>query len=124
MTPEQASRATGSVSPHALEHLLDMSDRRVRQDAVAEVENERPAGERGKNRIDTAVERRASGSQRQRIEIALHRTAALDFIAREIKIDHPIKAHSIDFNVLDVAFQVASGAARKTDDLGARHRAP
>ena len=35
----------GSSSPpaHALEHLLDMGDRRVGQDAMAEIEDERPA---------------------------------------------------------------------------------
>ena len=37
-----------------------MSDRRVRQDAVAEIENKRPARERCENRIDTAVKRYAS----------------------------------------------------------------
>src|SRR5215218_1306127 len=77
---------THSVSPYALEHLLDVSDWRVRQNAVAEIENKRPAAERCKKRIDAAIERRAAGAQRQRIEIALHRPFALDRIARKIQI--------------------------------------
>ena len=48
----------------------------------------------------------------------------LDLIARKIKINHPIQTDGIDFDILDVAFQVAAGAAGKTDDLRARHRAP
>src|SRR3954447_925000 len=70
-----------SRTPHALEHLLDVSDWRVRQNAVAEIENKRPAAERCKNCIDAAIDRRAAGAQRQRIEIALHRPFALDRIA-------------------------------------------
>ena len=101
-----------------------MGDRRIRQDAVAEVENKRPASQRGKDCIDTAVERGAAGAQYQRIEIALHRAPVLDLIARKIKINHPIQTDGIDFDILDVAFQVAAGAAGKTDDLRARHRAP
>ena len=116
--------AKTSKPPHAFEHLLDVSDRRVGQDAVAEVEDERRPGERFENRIDAVVERGTAGAQRQRIEIALHRTPALDLIARETQINHPIQTDSIDFNVLDVAFQIAAGTARKPDDLRARHRAP
>ena len=58
-----------------------------------------------KNRIDAAVERRAAGAQRQRIEIALHRPRALDRIARKIQIHHPVETDGIDFEFLDVAFQ-------------------
>ena len=79
-----------------LQHLLDMRDRRLRQDAVAEIEDERPAGERLQYRIDGAVERLAAGQQRQRIEIALHRPAALDAARARIKIDHPVEADRID----------------------------
>src|SRR5258708_39408511 len=59
-----------------------------------------------------------------RIEIALHRAPALDLIARKIKINHPIQTNGIDFDILDVTFQVAAGAARKPDDLRARYRTP
>ena len=51
-------------------------------------------------------------------------TPALDLIAREIQIDHPVEPDRIDRNVLDIALQIAAGTARKPDDLRARHRAP
>ena len=112
------------LTPHPPYHLLHMRDRRLRQNAVAEVENKRTAGERFENRVNAAVESSAAGTQRQRIEITLHRAANLDRIARKAKIDHPIQTNSIDLDVLDIAFQVAAGAARKPDDLRARYRAP
>src|SRR5882757_8866846 len=98
-----------------------MSDRRVRQNAVAEIENKRPAGERCENRIDTAVERGAARAQRLRIEIALHRTPLLNDVAREIEIHHPVEPHRIDRNLFDIAPDVAAGAARKPDDFRAGH---
>ena len=51
---------------------LDMRDRRFRQDAVTEVENERAVAERFEDGVDRTVERRSAGQQRQRIEIALN----------------------------------------------------
>ena len=48
-----------------------MGDRRVRQDAVAQVEDVRPAGEGVKDALDGAFQGVAAGNQRQRIEIAL-----------------------------------------------------
>ena len=47
-------------SSHALEHLLDMRDRRCRHYAVAEIENKRSAGKRVQHVVDFAVERRAA----------------------------------------------------------------
>src|SRR5712672_1306286 len=85
-----------SRSAHAREHLLHMRDRRLRQDAVAEIEDERPIRKRSKNLVDGPVERAAARHQRQGIEISLHRHADLDLIARECKIGRPIKTHGID----------------------------
>src|SRR3954447_22922283 len=116
--------ATRSVSAHAFEHPLDVGDRRIRQDAVAEVENKWPGPKRGEDRIDAAVERGAARAQRQRIEVALHRTPALDLISRKIKVNHPIQTNGIDLNILDVALQIAARAPWEPDYLRARHRAP
>ena len=63
--------------------------------------------------------RNASGSR-----LPCTGTPALDLVARKVQIDHPVQTNGIDFDILDVAFQVAAGAARKPDDLRARHRAP
>src|SRR6187399_693676 len=119
-----ASPRTVSRIPYAREHLLDVSDWCVRQNAVAEIENKRPTAERCENCIDAPIERRAAGAQRQWIEIALHRPFALDCIARKIQIHHPVETHGIDFKFLDVAFQIAAGTARKPDELRSRHRTP
>ena len=54
-----------------------MRDRRARQNTVAEIENERPAGERVQDRIDAAVECLTTREQHQRIEVSLHRAPRL-----------------------------------------------
>src|ERR1700724_4092352 len=59
------------ISPHPLDHLLDMRDRGFRLDAVAEVEDQPAAGVIRKHVVDRLIQRRAAGDQRQRIEIAL-----------------------------------------------------
>ena len=43
---------------HAADHLLNVGDRRIGQDAVAEIEDERPIREGGKYRIHGAIEHR------------------------------------------------------------------
>ena len=58
---------------HPLDQPLDMLDRRVRRDAMAEIEDMRPAAHRREDRVDAVVERLAAGDEAQRIEIALQR---------------------------------------------------
>ena len=82
-----------------------MRDRRFRQNAVAEIENKRPAGEGLQHRIDAAIERRAAGEQRQRIEIALHRHAALDLLARKVRSIIQSRPTASTGNSLDIARQ-------------------
>src|SRR5262249_29632004 len=78
-----------SSSPHPREHLLDMGDRRLRQDAVAQIEDEGLLRERRKHVVDRPIERGAPCQQRQRIEIALHGSPGLDLLARKAAVDHP-----------------------------------
>ena len=70
-----------AIRPHPLQHLLDMRDRGFRLNAVAEVEDQPAAGVICQHVVDRAVERRAAGDQRQRIEIALHGDAVLHALA-------------------------------------------
>src|SRR5690242_4999080 len=98
-----------------------MRDRRLRQDAVAEVEDERTAGKSLHHRVDLTVERGAPGQQRQRIYIALHRLERLDFIAREGEPLRPVEADGIDAGLLDVAPDLGARPAREADDPRARH---
>ena len=65
------------IGPHPRHHLLDVGDRGFWLYAVAEIEDEATAGEIRQHVVNRAVQRLATGNQHQRIEIALHRHAAL-----------------------------------------------
>src|SRR5208282_6614395 len=73
------------LSADPRDEVLDMSDRRVRQHPMAQIEYERPARKRLQNGIDRAIERRAADQQRQRIEITLDRPLRLDAVPHEGK---------------------------------------
>ena len=73
-----------SISANACQHALDMRDRRLRKDAVPQVEDERSAGKCRHHLIDRTVERFAAGHQNLGIEIALHRHARLDALRTQI----------------------------------------
>src|SRR5215468_9640597 len=103
---------------YACKHLLHMCDRRLRQDAVSEIEDEGPLGKRLKYVIDRAVERGAAGEQHQRVEVSLHRHAPLDLISRKSRIDGPIEADGIDRNIFHVTQERSANATRKSDYLG------
>ena len=60
-----------------------MGDGRVRQDAVAKVENKRVSPERFEDGVDPTIERRSAGEQYQRIEIALNGPQRLNLVARK-----------------------------------------
>src|ERR1700682_4154568 len=86
------------LSPHARKHLLDVRDRRLGQNAVPEIEDERLGCKRLEHSLDLAIERGAAGDERQRVEIALYRPTTLDVLARVGAIDHPIEPNRVDRN--------------------------
>ena len=92
-----------------------MRNRRLRQHAVAEIENKGASRESLQNGIDGTVERRTPDQQHQRIEIALNRPFFLNPIAREAKLDHPVEPNRIDGNCRNIRRQLGTGAARETD---------
>ncbi len=94
-----------------------MGNRRVRQDAVAEIEDERPRRERLEDGIDRTIQRRASDQQRKRIEITLDWPSGLNTIAGELKIDRPVQTHRIDRDRLEIRFETGAGPAWKTDNF-------
>jgi predicted protein tyrosine phosphatase len=51
------SRLADLAPTHACDHLLNMCDRGLRQDAVPEIEDERTLGKRRKDIIDPTIER-------------------------------------------------------------------
>jgi hypothetical protein len=77
---------------YARKHLLHMCDRRLRQDAVSEIEDEGPLGKYLEYVVDRAIERSAADEQRQRIKVSLHRHAPLDLITGKNRINRPIEA--------------------------------
>src|SRR5258705_7959029 len=115
------SRLADLTPAHPFEHLLHMRDRGLRQDAVAEIEDERSLGKRLKDVIHSTIERGAAGKQRQWIEISLHRNAPLDLIAHEGEIGCPIQPHCIDGHVFDIAQKSSPDAAGKSNDPGTRY---
>ena len=84
------------MPPKPPQRLLDMRDRRLRQDAVAEIEDQRALGEVLQDVVDRAVERGAAGEQHQRVEIALHGDAALHVRAHERRLRGPVDADRVD----------------------------
>src|ERR1700722_4066512 len=84
------------MAANPCDQALHVGNRRVRQDAVAEVENERLSSERFLDGVGRTIERRSTSEQHQRIEIALKRPQRLNEVARKIQFGHPIEPHRID----------------------------
>src|SRR5580693_5601901 len=78
------------------DQTFHMSDGRVRQDAVAKIENKRVSPERLEDGVDRIIERRSAGEQHQRIEIALNGTQRLNVVPREMQFRHPVETHGVD----------------------------
>ena len=93
-----------------------MSDRRFGKNAVTEIEDERAFRERFQYAIDGAIERVASRKQNHRVEITLHRDAALDRLTREHPVDAPIEPHRVYIDPLNVTPKRRPRAPREADD--------
>src|SRR5262252_5230736 len=106
---------------YACKHLLHMCDRRLRQDAVSEIEDEGPLGKYLEYVVHRAVERSAADEQRQWIEVSLHRHAPLDLITGKNRINRPIEADRIERHVFDVAQERSADPTRKSDHLRTRY---
>src|SRR5580704_14980947 len=85
------------------DQTFHMRDGRVRQDAVAKVEDERVTSERFEDDIDRMIERRSAGEQHQRIEIALNGPQRLNVVTRKIQFRHPIEPHRVNGHGIQIA---------------------
>jgi hypothetical protein len=103
------------------DQALDMSDRRIRQNAVAEIENKRSSRKGLQNRLDCSIECISANQQRERIKVTLHRPMSLNVLAGETRFDHPIETDRVDRDSVEIACQLGSGPARKSDDLCVRN---
>ena len=80
-----------------------MLRRRVGQDAVAEIEHEGRVPQQVENFAHPPLKMRSAGEQEERIEIALHRQAALQVLPDEGERHAGIAADGVDAGPLRVA---------------------
>src|ERR1700728_642056 len=111
-------------SSDARDQPLDMGNRRIRQYAVSEIEDERPMRERVENRVDRAVQRFASDEKRQRVEITLNGSPRLDGLTCKTRLDCPIYSYRVDGDGIEIACDLRAGAARESDDARAGNFLP
>src|SRR5437764_2204451 len=121
--PRPRAFALCTARAHALEHPLDVCNRRLWQNPVPKIENERTASKGLQHVINASFESLTPGQEHQGVEIALHRHAALHLLARKSSIDRPIEPDRVDRNLLHVARQHGSGTTWKPDDPRTRNRA-
>src|SRR3954471_24104856 len=98
-----------------------MRDRRFRQNAVPEIEDERALTEVFQNFVDGAIERRVAGEQDQRIEVTLHGGLALYVLPDEARLRGPVDADRTDRYSIQISSKRSAGAARKSDNFCIRH---
>src|ERR1700726_2872001 len=98
------------------DQTFHMGDRRVRQDAVAKVENKRMSPERFEDGVDRMIECCPTGEQHQRIKIALNGAQRLNVVARELQFRHPVEPHSVDRHGIQIALQLRAGTTRKANN--------
>src|SRR5215471_2750387 len=116
-TQSYMRRVLSSGGADACHQLFNMRDRCVRQHAVAEIEDKWSCFEVFHDSLDRAIKRAAADQERHRIEIALNRLAPLQLVACKSEIDGPVEPDRSDRYSIDVPFQPAAGAARKSDEL-------
>ena len=94
-----------------------MRDRRLRQNAMSEIEDEWSVRECSHNVIDGMIEDFAAPHETFRIEIALYRDARLDMRSGKIPIDRGLKTDRIHTGLVDISRNLLARSARKSDDL-------
>ena len=88
-------------APHLRDHRLDMIDRRLRHDAVAEIEDVRAAAGGAQDRVDAVPERIAAGDERQRIEVALRREPLRKLGQEQVRLERPVERDRVGKAGLD-----------------------
>lgn len=76
--------------------MLDMRNRRVGHDAMAQIEDMGARRKGRKDAVDRSIERRAAGDERERIKIALHREMRWQDGIGPIRIDRLVEPDRID----------------------------
>src|SRR3546814_1260679 len=100
--------------------MLDMGDRGVGHDAMAEVEDMGTIGERRKDAVDRRIERAAARDERERVEIALDRKMRRQGRVGPYRIDRLVDPDRIHPGLIGIGAQLAAGALRKADRKSTR----
>src|SRR5262249_15681009 len=93
-----------------------MGDRRIRQDAVAEDEDERAAGERVERCVDGTQECVTARAHSGGVQIALHGAMRLN-VARVVVSNRPIETDRVDRYAFNITPKQCASAAWEADDL-------
>src|SRR6266446_7370613 len=101
---------------HDGDELFDMLGRRLRHDAMAEIENERTLRERGDDLPRRCRHRLAARDHEERIEIALNGPDLLKLIPCDAERHCGVEADRRDLGFREIVRIEQPGAARKTDD--------
>src|SRR5262249_15614497 len=94
----------------------DVLRRRLRQNSMAEVENERTPGQRLQNFRRLALHPSPTRSQHQRVKISLHDRLPGELLRHELERCCRIAAHAVHSRLAHIRTEIASGTHRKTDD--------
>src|SRR5208282_5612773 len=114
--PSGQNRSYLPPAAHPSHQALDMLDRRLRQDAMAEIEDMRAGLESLEDALDVLVETGSAGDQRQRVEIALQGIAFGQRGDGDPRLDAGVEADRVDFSYACEFSQLRPRAARKGDD--------
>src|SRR5262245_9253758 len=101
-----------------------MRDRRVRHDAMTEIEDEPTRGKLSQDTVDRPVEPFAAGMKHRRIEVPLHGDEGLQPAPHHVKGHGPVDRNPVDAGLADIAFETELDALWKTDDAGIAYRTP
>ena len=94
-----------ALSSDSAQHLLDVRHWRLRQDFVPEIEDKPPASEVGDDIVNGTIQRCAASEQRHRIQVSLNRHTRRNPFPDERGVGHPVQAHRIDGNAIDIVHQ-------------------
>src|SRR4051812_17100455 len=96
MDPAYSEPSGAPPAADDCQQLLDMGDRRMLADAVAQVEDMRPVGKGIEDARGLPVDLRPAGLDQQRIEIALDRQALGQGLCRPERIDRLVEPQRVD----------------------------
>src|SRR5208282_6044260 len=114
--PSGRDRSQLSSAAHPSHQAFHMLEGRLRQDAMAEIEDMRAGLESLEDALDVLVETGAAGDQRQRVEIALQGEAFGQRGDGDPWLDARVEADRVDFSDACEFSQLRPRAARKGDD--------